>query len=71
MTLNLITMTNEELLEELYWKAHHCGVFENFRNDVSLRLKDAINVEIIHVVESVYYEYIKNGLISEVLCNVY
>jgi hypothetical protein len=63
-------MTNEELLEEFYWKAHHFGVFENFRKDVSLKLKKSTDVENITVVESVYNDYIKNGLISEASHNI-
>lgn len=63
-------MTNEELIEEIYWTAHQCGVIETFRNEVYNRLKTTSNNSNVVVIEEVYYEYIQKGLI-EVSGNVY
>jgi hypothetical protein len=63
-------MTNEELIEEIYWTAHQYGVIDTFRDEVYNRLKTTTNRDNIVVVEEVYYEYIQNGLIG-VSGNVY
>jgi hypothetical protein len=63
-------MTNEELIEEIYWTAHQHGVIDTFRDEVCVRLKNTTNNNSILVIEEVYYEYIKNGLIG-VSGNVY
>jgi len=63
-------MTNEELIEEIYWTAYQYGVIDTFRDEVCVRLKNTTNNNSILVIEEVYYEYIKNGLIG-VSGNVY
>ena len=32
-------MTNEEIVEELYWNAHNNGLFDEFSQNVNNRLK--------------------------------
>lgn len=62
-------MTNESLIEELYWEAHSCGVFNEFHNDISEKIKNSYNVDNVIIVEDVHREYIKRGFISE-SCNI-
>jgi hypothetical protein len=56
-------MTNEEIIEELYWSAHRAGVFQEFSLEVNNRLKLVRPENRIGVVEQVYREYRKDGLI--------
>ncbi len=58
-------MTNEEIIEELYWAAHISGVFNEFSTEVTSKLLDKNEMDRISVVESVYYQYVNNGLISK------
>ena len=56
-------MTNEEIVEELYWAAHRAGVFQEFSLEVNNRLKSVRPENRNEVVENVYREFRKNGLI--------
>lgn len=61
-------MTNEEIVEEIYWSAHNSGLFDEFSSKVNNRLKSldmSKNIERINVVEEVYYEFVKSGLIKQ------
>ena len=58
-------MTNEDLVEEIYWSAHQHGVFEMFYNEVNNHLKKTTINDKSVIVEKVYYEYRKRGLIGE------
>lgn len=63
-------MTNEKLIDDLYWSAHYSGVFEKFRDDVSKKINENQNSDRISIIESVYNQYVNNGLINE-LDNIY
>lgn len=61
-------MTNEEIIEELYWSAHNNGIFKEFSEKVHIRLKSLEmnkNIDKINIVEEVYYEFVNNGLITQ------
>ena len=56
-------MTNEEIIEELYWSAHRAGVFQEFSLEINKRLKLVRPENRVKVVEEVYREYRKDGSI--------
>lgn len=56
-------MTNEEIIEELYWAAHRANVFEDFRKEVSQLMKQNPSMEMVDAVEDVYRKYRKSELI--------
>jgi hypothetical protein len=57
-------MTNEEILEELYYIAESSGVFEEFSENVNNLLYNS-KFSIHEAVERTHLEFIKKGLISE------
>jgi hypothetical protein len=56
-------MTNEEIIEELYWSAHRANVFTEFSSKVNDVTKINPSRDKIDVVEEVYREFRSNGLI--------
>lgn len=49
-------MTNEEIVEELYWKAHQKGLFNEMRDEVSRLNKEYPKMSSIERVELGYME---------------
>lgn len=60
-------MTNEELIEEIYWTAHNSGVFKEFQEYVNGKLKLSSKRNPSEVVEECYYHFIECGKIDSSL----
>jgi hypothetical protein len=58
-------MTNEEILEEIYFQVHKSGIFNEFINEVNKLLK-LTKQTLYEIVNKVYYEFVSKGLIIEV-----
>jgi hypothetical protein len=58
-------MTNEEIIEELYWSAHRAGVLEQFRSEVSEITKNNPKTKMIDAAEQVYRRFRIEGLIRD------
>lgn len=56
-------MTNEEIIEELYWSAHRANVFPQFREEIHQQLKSNPSISMIDAAENVYRRFRKEGLI--------
>ncbi len=56
-------MTNEEIVEELYWSAHRANVFTEFSVKVNDISKLNPSRDKIDIVEEVYREFRLNGMI--------
>lgn len=58
-------MTNEEIIEELYYTAFTHGVIESFRQDVGLKAQtNSEKLDMVTIVEEVFNSYVKEGLIN-------
>lgn len=57
-------MTNEEILEELYYIAKSSGVFQEFSENVN-RLTHNSNLTIHEAVERTHLEFVDKGLMSQ------
>lgn len=49
-------MTNEEIVEELYWKAHEKGLFSEMREEVGRLNKEYPTMSAVERVELAYME---------------
>lgn len=58
-------MTNEEILEEIYFQVHKSGIINEFINEVNKLLK-LTKQTLYEIVNKVYYEFVSKGLIIEV-----
>lgn len=57
-------MSNEEHVEEMYYFAHISGVFKEFSNEVTRIKNSAPKREFSAVVEDVFDEFVREGLIQ-------
>jgi hypothetical protein len=60
-----IKMTNEEIIEELYWSAHRAGVFDEFRGEIGKITKNNPKTSMIDAAEQVYRRFRQEGLIRD------
>jgi len=58
-------MTNEEIIEELYWSAHRAGVFDEFRGEIGKITKNNPKTSMIDAAEQVYRRFRQEGLIRD------
>jgi hypothetical protein len=57
-------MSNEEHVEEMYYFAHISGVFQEFSNEVTKLKKNDPKKNLSEIVENVFDDFIKEGLIQ-------
>ena len=57
-------MSNEEHVEEMYYFAHISGVFKEFSNEVTRIKNNNPKKEFSAVVEDVFDEFVREGLIQ-------
>lgn len=57
-------MSNEEHVEEMYYFAHISGVFKEFSNEVTRIKNSNPKREFLSVVEDVFDEFVREGLIQ-------
>lgn len=57
-------MSNEEHVEEMYYFAHISGVFKEFSNEVTRIKNSTPKREFSAVVEDVFDEFVREGLIQ-------
>jgi hypothetical protein len=58
-------MTNEDILEEIYFVVRQNDVLDSFSEQVNRLLKFGEKKHLYEVVNEVYYKFIKEGLIKE------
>ena len=58
-------MTNEEILEEIYTIVRNNDVLDKFAEQVNSSLKFGEKKRIYDIVNDVYYQFVKEGLIKE------
>lgn len=57
-------MSNEEHVEEMYYFAHISGVFKEFSNEVTRLKSNDPKIHFSDVVQSVFEEFVNEGLIQ-------
>lgn len=57
-------MSNEEHVEEMYYFAHLSGVFKEFSNEISRLKNNDIRIPLCEVVQNVFEEFVRKGLIQ-------
>ena len=58
-------MTNEEILEEIYFVVRQNNVLDSFSDQVNHLLKFGDKKPLYEIVNDVYYKFIDEGLIKE------
>lgn len=58
-------MTNEEILEEIYFVVRQNNVLDSFSDQVNRIMKFGEKKTMYEIVNEVYYKFIREGLIKE------